>query len=123
MDLAKLHLHWRAGRYKGKCYRSYSLAYGYRENGKNRKKIVVRLGKLTETEVKKWSCLLKAVRKPDAFITTADDIVVTRHYAYLDVAVANAVWDKWGLESVFSEDDKRDLKISTVAHSHCEPKH
>ncbi len=33
MDLAELHLHWRASQYKGKSYRSYSLARGYRENG------------------------------------------------------------------------------------------
>lgn len=115
MDLAKLHLHWRASQYKGKSYRSYSLAYSYRENGKNRKKIVVRLGKLTDSEAKMWRCLLMTVKKPDTFLTTTEDIVVTRHYAYLDVAVANAVWDEWGLDSVFSDKGRRDLKISTVA--------
>ncbi len=117
MDLAKLHLHWRASQYKGKSYRSYSLAYSYRENGKNRKKIVIKLGKLTDSEAKKWRCLLMAIKKPDTFLTTAEDIVVTRHYAYLDVAVVNAVWDEWGLDSVFSDSgkSKRDLKISTIA--------
>ncbi len=115
MDLAKLHLHWGASQYKGKSYRSYSLAYSYRENGKNRKKIVIKLGRLTDSEAKMWRCLLMTIRKPDTFLTTTEDIVVTRHYAYLDVAVVNAVWDEWGLDSVFSDKGKRDLKISTVA--------
>ncbi len=40
MDLSKLHLHWRPSSYKGKTYKSYSLARAYRKDGKNRKSII-----------------------------------------------------------------------------------
>jgi transposase len=115
MDLAKLHLHWRASQYKGKSYRSYSLARGYRENGKNRKEIVMKLGKLSETEAERWRNLIKAIKKPDAFLTTLDDLVVTHHYSYLDVAIANALWDEWELDDIFPSNGKRIVKIATIA--------
>ena len=88
MDLAKLHLHWRTSHYKGNSYRSYSLARAYREHGKNRKEIVLKLGRLSNDEAQRWRSLLQTVKKPGAFVTTLDDLVVTRHYAYLDVASA-----------------------------------
>jgi len=115
VDLAQLHLHWRASQYKGKNYRSYSLARGYRENGKNRKKIVIKLGKLSEAEAEKWRKVLKAIKKPDVFLTTLDDISVATHYAYLDVAAANAIWDEWGLDEIFSSNDKRVVTVATIA--------
>ncbi len=95
LDIARLHLHWRESQYKGKKYRSYSLARSYRIQGKSRKDIVLKLGKLNEDEVARWRTLLYAVKSPDAFLTTLDDVVVTQHYAYLDVAVANAIWNRW----------------------------
>lgn len=113
MDLAKLHRNDRSYRYKGQTYRSYSLARAYRENGKNRKEIVVKLGKLSDAEVKKWQQLLKTIKNPDTFLTTLDDIVVTHHYAYLDVACANAIWDFWELDNVFHQNGK--LGVATIA--------
>jgi len=50
MDLEKLHLHWGESQYQGKTYRSYSLARAYREDGKNRKETVVKLGILSDRE-------------------------------------------------------------------------
>ena len=52
----------------------------------------MKLGKLSETEAERWRKFLKAIKKPDAFLTTLDDLYVTIHYAYLDVATANAIW-------------------------------
>jgi len=51
MNLKELHLHWRSSTYRGRIYRSYSLARAYREDGKNKKEIVLPLGKLSEQEV------------------------------------------------------------------------
>ena len=115
MDLTGLHLHWRASKYKRKTYRSYSLARPYRKDGKNRKEIVLKLGKLTDEEAAKWRGLLKAIKKPDAFFSTLEDIVVTDHFAYLDVAVANAVWDEWELDDVFDNSGKRKIGVATIA--------
>lgn len=115
MDLAKLHLHWRVSYHKKKEYRSYSLAYAYRKDGKNRKEIVVKLGKLSEEEAERWRNFLKTIKKPEAFYATSDDIVVTEHFAYLDVAVVDAAWDYWRLDEVFSENGKREVNIASIA--------
>ncbi len=48
-------------------------------------------------------------------MTTVENIVVTNHYAYLDVAVVNAVWDEWKLDEVFQHNGKRNLGIETIA--------
>ena len=115
MDLAKLHLHWRISRHKEKAYRSYSLARAYRENGKNRKEIVIKLGKLSEDAVQRWQNLLKMLKKPNTFLTTCDDIVVTNHFAYLDIATVNKVWDYWRLDEVFQNIGKREVEIAKIA--------
>ncbi len=112
MNLKDLHLHWGQCKYKGKVYRSYSLARAYRENGKNRKEIICKLGKLTEGEVVKWRSLLNGLKNSDAIVTTIKDIKVIEHFAYLDVAVANAIWDYWQLDDIFKKNGKRDVCIS-----------
>jgi transposase len=115
MDLTKLHLHWRVSRHKEKAYLSYSLARAYREDGKNRKEIVIKLGKLSDDAAQRWRNLLKALKKPDSFLTTCDDIVVTNHFAYLDIATVSRVWDYWGLDKVFQDKGKRDVEIANIA--------
>lgn len=115
MDLSKLHLDWGSSRYKGKVYRSYNLARCVWVDGKNKKEPVIKLGKLTDAEVKKWRSLLEAVKNPDYFLTSFDDIVVEKHFAYLDVAVAYAIWDEWGLDKVFKSNGKRIVGIEKTA--------
>ncbi len=115
MDLAELHLHWRQNQYKGKVYRSYSLARAYRENGKNRKHIVIKLGKLSDAIAQRWRLFLKAIKKPNAILTKLDDLYVSQHYPYLDVAVANAIWDDWELDTIFPNNGKRTVAIAMLA--------
>lgn len=115
MDLASLHLHWRVSQYKGKSYRSYSLARAYREQGKNRKEIVLKLGKLSDTEAQRWRRFLRAIKQPSAFLASLDDLSVVRHYAYLDVATANACWDHWQLDDVFPPRNNKDVGVATIA--------
>ncbi|MCZ6899735.1 MAG: IS1634 family transposase [Bacteroidetes bacterium] len=123
MDLAKLHLHWGEGKHKETIYRSYSLARAYRKNGKNRKEIIVKLGRLSEQEASRWRNLLKAIKTPNSFFATCDDLIVTDHFAYLDVATANSVWDQWRLDEVFQDTEKREVSISKMARiltvNHC----
>jgi len=115
MDLAKLHLHWRVSRYKDKTYRSYSLARAYRKDGKNRKEIVLKLGKLSDAEADMWRSVLKTIKKPDTFLATCDDIVVTDHFGYLDVAVASSIWDFWSLDAIFNDNGIRDVSLAKIA--------
>ncbi len=115
MDLANLHLHWRVSRHKEKSYRSYSLARAYRKDGKNRKEICVKLGKLSDEAANRWRVLLKAIKKPDSFVTTCNDIAVTNHFAYLDVATVNAIWDYWKLDEVFQYNSMRNVDVGNIA--------
>lgn len=115
MDLSKLHLDWGASKYKGKVYRSYSLARPLWVNGKNKKETVIKLGKLSDAEVEKWRNLLKTLKNRHCFFTTFEDICVDKHFAYLDVAVANAIWDEWRLDMAFQNDGKRLISIATIA--------
>jgi hypothetical protein len=115
IELRTLHLHWRVSHYKGTSYRSYSLARSYRHHGTNRKDIVLKLGKLSEEEAQRWRELLQAAKTPQTFLTTLHDLAVTHRYAYLDVAVANAIWQQWQLDTVFRHQGKRALRVATLA--------
>jgi len=115
IDVNTLHLHWRVSHYKGHSYRSYSLARSYRHKGTNRKDIVLKLGKLSDEEAGRWRELLQAATTPQTFFTTLNDLRVTNHYAYRDVAVANAVWQEWQLDAVFPLLGKRVLSLATMA--------
>ena len=115
MDLSKLHLDWGASKYKGKVYRSYSLARPLWIDGKNKKETVLKLGKLSDDQVIKWRSLLKAFKDTDAFVTSFEDICVEKHFSYLDVAVANAIWDEWGLDKIFQDNGRRHISIAAIA--------
>ena len=115
MNLKDLHLHWGECKYKGRNYRTYSLARAYRLNGKNRKESIFKLGKLTDEEVIRWRSLLTALKNPDAIVTTLDDINVLKHFSYLDVAAANAIWDYWQLDDVLQNNGKREIGIANIA--------
>ncbi|MEA3358263.1 MAG: IS1634 family transposase [Thermodesulfobacteriota bacterium] len=115
MDLADLHLHWRASKYKGKLYRSYSLARAYRKDKKNRKEIFLKLGKLSDEAADRWRALLKTIKKTDTFVASFDDIAVTNHFSYLDIATVNAVWDYWRIDEVFQDNSRREVDVSKIA--------
>jgi len=115
VNLSKLHLDWGSSRYKGKVYRSYSLARPIWKDGKNRKETVVKLGKLSEDEVVQWRNLLKALKEPECFLTSFKNICNEKHYSYLDTAIANAIWDELDLDVVFPNDAKRLVSIASVA--------
>lgn len=115
MRLTKLHLFWRSSIYKDKKYKSYSLARAYRIDGKNRREIVLPLGKLTDEEVEKWRMFLKAIKKPNSFITTFDDINVTKKFEYLNLAVIKEIWEEWRLDEPFVRAKNSLIDLSTIA--------
>ena len=83
IDLSQLHLDWGSSRYKGKVYRSYSLARPLWVDGKNKKETVIKLGKYRMLQVMQWRNLLKAIKNPECFLTSFEDICVEKHYSYL----------------------------------------
>ncbi|MEA3448409.1 MAG: IS1634 family transposase [Bacteroidota bacterium] len=115
MELSKLHLHWRPSNYKGKTYKSYSLARAYRKDGKNRKEIVLPLGKLSDDDVKKWKLFVDALKKPEMILTTFDDIEVLKHYKYLELAVVNHIWEEWNLDKPFTGHPNKEVELCKIA--------
>ena len=115
IDLSKLHLDWGSSSYKGKVYRSYNLALSVWKDGKNLKEPVIKLGKLSDSEVEKWRGILKALKSSDFFLTSFDDILVKKHYAYLDIAICNAIWNELDLDIIFKNNGKREVSIANVA--------
>ena len=115
MNIAFLHLHWGGGKYKGKQYKSYTLSRSVRENGKNNHKPEIKLGKLTDDEVRWWKKLLLILKNPSSVITTLEDIVTKKHYAYCDIAVVNKFWKYWKLDKAFKTTRKGEISLSTIA--------
>ena len=115
MDLSKLHLHWGGGTYKGVKYKSYSLAKSVRKNGKNSHKPIVKLGKLSDTEVNWWKKLLHAIKTPSSVVTTMENIVIRNHFQYCDVALVNKFWDYWNLSKAFTSERNPEIPLSTIA--------
>ncbi|MEI8365020.1 MAG: IS1634 family transposase [Parachlamydiaceae bacterium] len=115
MDISKTHLHWRASTYKGKTYKSYSLARAVREGGKNRKEIILPLGKLSAQELEKWQKALKAAKGQQKDGVALNELVVRANYDHLDVAVALEAWRSWGLDQVFSRSSNHSVSLAAVA--------
>jgi len=101
--------------HKGVRYRSYSLARAYREDGKNKKEIVLALGKLSTSDVEHWQNLLRSAKDPTTFFTTAADVVVSKHFDYLDVAAISAVWDEWELDIIFDQRNEKEINTANIA--------
>ena len=115
MNIAELHLHWGGGTYKGKKYRSYSLAKSMRKNGRNSHKPIVKLGKLNEEEICWWRKLLQIIKNPSCVITTLENIVSKEHYSYCDVALVNKFWNYWKLDRAFQTNRDIDIPLSSIA--------
>ena len=115
MDMSKLHLHWRPSKYKGTTYKSYSLARAVRKDGKNRKEIVLPLGKLSDEDVKKWQSFVYSLKNPEMILTTFEDIDVLKHYKYLDLAIVNHIWEEWKLDKPFSRQSETDIDLCKIA--------
>jgi transposase len=114
MDLSKLHLHWGECRRGKHRYRSYSLARAYRLNGKNRKEIVLKLGKLTDQEVERWRSALQAAKDP----ASSSDRRIVGHLDHLVVAACLETWNFWGLNEPFDSvktQRERDIPLATLA--------
>jgi len=114
LGLKNLHLNWGQYKYKGQTYRSYSLARSYREDGKNKKETVIKLGKLSDEEVARWKNVLKASRGKGP-IVNLDDVVCTSHIDYLDVMVVLHYWEKWQLAECFPGKGRRVVDVADVA--------
>jgi transposase len=114
MDLTKAHLHCRISRHKSKTYKSYSIARAVRKDGKNRREILIKLGKLSDDQAHQWKTTLDMLKGRGSRDVCLDDIAVIANYAYLDVAVLLDIWHFWGLTKVFTNDGHREVPLWVV---------
>jgi len=96
-----MHLTYGTCRYKEKEYTSYSIAESYREGKKVRKRKLFPLGKLSETKVEQIKLILKVVKGKEHIISSIENIIPLRSLSYLEVAVANHLWEDWQIDQTF----------------------
>jgi transposase len=107
-----MHLSYSFSTYKGKKYKSYTIAESYREGKKVKKRTIWPVGKLTDDQAKQMKLILKVAQGKGKTITQLEDIVVKQSRAYLDIAVVNALWNFWQLDQAF-DFDISDSALST----------
>jgi hypothetical protein len=100
-----MHLSYSTSSYKGQTYKSYSIAESYREGQSIRKRIIWRIGKLTDQQADQIRLILGVAQGIDQVITRMEDIVVQESRSYLDIAVVNHIWDRWRLDEAFDYDE------------------
>jgi hypothetical protein len=105
-----------------KTYTYYSIAESYREDGKNKKKVLSYLGCLTPQQAQQIRNALKITQSSDTFVVSLDELLFEDHWRYLDVAFLNHLWDKeWGLSSIFplpeetSKTRRKEISTADVA--------
>ena len=104
-----MHLSYSFSKYKGKRYKSYTIAESYREGKKVKKKTIWPVGKLTDAQAQQIKLILKVAQGKGQSITQFEDIVVKESKAYLDIALVNALWNYWRIDQAF------DFEVSASA--------
>ena len=99
-----MHLSYSFSTYKGKKYKSYTIAESYREGKKVKKRTIWPVGKLTDAQAQQMRLILKVAQGKSKTVTQLEDIVVKESKAYLDIAVVNALWNYWKLDQAFDFD-------------------
>ena len=111
-----MHLSYSTANYKGQTYKSYSIAESYRERGKVKKRIIWRIGKLSDQQADQIRLILGVAKAGDQIVTRIEDIVVQESRSYLDIAVVNHIWNEWKLSEAFDYDaTEGSLPTHTVA--------
>jgi transposase len=96
-----MHLGYKTSRYKNKVYKFYFIAESYREGKKVKKRIIWPIGKLADAQRDQINFICKSISKPSQVMTTLENIVVQKSKPYLDLAIANVLWEEWKLSQAF----------------------
>ena len=108
-----MHLTYGTYSYKGKQYTSHSIAESYREGKTVRKRILFPLGKLSETQVEQIKLILKVVKGKEHILSSIENIVPLTSLSYLEVAVANQLWEDWQIDRAFDGHKISNSPVST----------
>jgi transposase len=89
---------------KGKKYSHYSIVESFRDNGKVKHRLIFAIGPLDDEVADRLRLTLNVHSNQDLVVAKSDDIVVTKHGAYLDVAVLVHIWQQWQFHEFFQDD-------------------
>ena len=111
-----MHLSYKTAKYKDTVYTSYFIAESYREGGKVKKRVLWSIGKLTDSQKEQIHMICKTMSDPQQVLTTLDNISVVESRPFLDLAVANALWDEWEFSKAFRDPvTQGDLSTDLIA--------
>jgi transposase len=110
-----MHLERARSSYKGKTYTSYRIARSIRNGNKVEKEVLFPLGALSDQQANQIKLILHTINKPDDVLVALDSVVPTKALDYLDVAVANHIWDEWHLDQAFENCTESQLTTTQVA--------
>ena len=93
----------------------YSLAVCYKENGKNMKKVLQYLGRLSDSEADNYRTLLHIVNnsKSPSQLVDLQDIILEEEKNYFDSLIVSELWKQIGLDKVFSSQKKGNQSLTT----------
>jgi transposase len=107
-----MHLSYSSSTYKGKTYKSYTIAESYREGKKVKKRTIWPIGKLTNERAEQIRRICKVASGKEVTLSQLKDIVVKESRSYLDIALVNELWNYWQLDRAF-DFDSSDSQLST----------
>ncbi|WP_298201160.1 hypothetical protein [Desulfosporosinus sp.] len=89
---------------QGKTYNHYKIVESYRENGKVKHRILFPLGALTDEQAARMQLAIRAYSDPEILVSKLDDLIVTKHLAYLDIVSLHHLWQSWAFDEFFKTD-------------------
>ncbi|MBC2764277.1 MAG: IS1634 family transposase [ANME-2 cluster archaeon] len=92
----------------------YSLVEPYRENGKNRHRVITYLSGLTQEELHQIKHGLAVMKGLEIETTKIEDLIFENHWCYLDVAFLDVIWKQWKLSKIFPKSDGKDVQTSEI---------
>ena len=99
-----MHLSYSVSKYKDKSYKSYAIAESYRDGKTVKKRVLWKIGKLSDEQARQIRLICKVAKNEEQLITRLTDIVVKETKSYLDIAVVNELWNRLKLDDAFSHE-------------------
>ena len=92
----------------------YSLVEPYRENGKNRHRVIEYLSGLTQEEVQQIKRGLAVMKGLEIETMKVEDLIFENHWRYLDIAFLDFIWKQWKLSKIFPRSAGKDVQTSEI---------
>jgi len=92
----------------------YSLVEPYRENGKNRHRVITYLSGLSPKEVQRIRRGLAVMKGLEIETIKVEDLIFEDHWRYLDVAFLDVIWKQWKLSKIFPQSGDKDVQTSEI---------